>query len=132
MSRDRQGNHEVVRAKTDGNDLEVSGYRGTFPPPEIIRVLNDLAKDGAHRVLVMAESEQDHDHKIERRDQVWRGIFTILGQAFGFILGAGTIGGSIWLMSRGFSVTGFGTLFTGLALLIGTFVKSATADKKKQ
>ena len=63
--RDRPGNHEVVRAKTDGADVELSGYRGTFPPPEIIKVLNELAKDGAHRILVMAEREQEHDHKVE-------------------------------------------------------------------
>lgn len=127
--RDRQGNHEIVHAKTDGNDVEVSGYRGTFPPPEIIRVLNEYAKDGAHRVLVMAEAEQAHDHHIERCDQVWRGIFVILGQVFAFLLGGATIGGSIWLMSKGYTMTGFGTLISGLALLVGAFSRQHAPRK---
>lgn len=131
MSAANKSQHELLQARGDDSGFEISGYRGAFPPPDVIRMFNDLTENGAERILRMVEAEQKHDHKTLERQLTIEARFRMLGQIFGFLLGAMTIGGSIWLISRGNSITGLVSLISGLALLAAAFI-GTTPDGERE
>lgn len=44
-----------------------TSYSGPIPPPEMLERFNELIPRGAHRILKMAEKQQDHRHKLEEK-----------------------------------------------------------------
>ena len=128
MGVDRRNRHEVVKASGNKSGFEISGYSGAYPPPDVIRMFDELTEHGAERILRMAEDEQRHDHKQANRLLSIEAASRILGQLLGFLLGALSITGSIWLISRGNSITGLVSLIGGLGLLAAAFT-GADRDK---
>lgn len=116
--------HELVHAKSDGSRIELSGYRGTYPPPEVVRIFDERAEGGAERILAMAEKEQAHQHVIRKRSLTADISSRILGQILGFILGGVSICGSIWLIHDGHSIVGLAAMISGLAILASAFIRS--------
>jgi uncharacterized membrane protein len=66
---------------------KASSFSGPIPPPELLKGYNEVVKDGAERIMVMAEKQSHHrmqleDHAIKEELKQSR-----LGQVFGFTLG---------------------------------------------
>lgn len=64
-----------------------SSFMGPIPPPEILEGYNSVVKNGAERIITLAEKQSSHrmqleDHAIKEELRQSR-----LGQIFGFILG---------------------------------------------
>jgi len=95
-----------------------SFFAGPLPPPEYLKGYNEILKNGAERIMSMAEKQSAHRIRIEG--------FTIQeqlkqsgrGQIFGFILAIVLIGSAIFLALRGYETVASiiaGTTIVGLA-----------------
>lgn len=66
---------------------KASSFSGPIPPPEVLKGYNSIIKDGAERIIAMAEKQSAHrmqleDHAIKEELKQSR-----LGQIFGFTIG---------------------------------------------
>jgi uncharacterized membrane protein len=114
--------HQVAPAA--GHEIQVQGkfYTGPLPQAEEMERYERITPGLADRIVKMAEKEQGHRHKIERRRnfaQIW---ITSAGQWFGFLLAAWIIGIAGFLLYHDKKLEGFVSLLTGIGTLIGPFV----------
>jgi len=107
-------------------------FSGPIPPPNILKGYNDVVKDGAERIMSMAERQSNHritleDHAIrEELRQSGR------GQIFGFVLGIVGLGLATYLAIYGHEVIAgvFGT--TTIVGLVAVFVIGKKAQKQEE
>lgn len=86
---------EQKQAILSSVNLSVSSYRsGPLPAPYELEHYNEIIQNGAERIMIMAEKEQNHRHKIEEKVNFantkiavrgqWIGVFVVI---LGFALG---------------------------------------------
>jgi len=82
---------------------------------------NQVLPGAADRILTYSELEADHRRRIENFEltSVWVAHF--LGMAVTFLIAVSSIGGGIWLASRGNDASGIATIVTAIAALSGMF-----------
>ncbi|TAE38321.1 MAG: DUF2335 domain-containing protein [Sphingobacteriales bacterium] len=109
---------------------QASSFSGPIPPPQILKGYNEVVKDGAERIVIMAEKQSNHrmqleDHAIKEELKQSR-----LGQIFGFILGLVGFGLATTLAMFGHeAIAGiFGT--TTILGLVTVFVLGKKAQQK--
>jgi len=109
---------------------QASSFRGPIPPPQILKGYNEVIKDGAERIITMAEKQSNHrmqleDHAIKEELKQSR-----LGQVFGFVLGLVGFGLATTLSILGHDgIAGiFGT--TTIIGLVTVFVLGKKAQQK--
>ena len=59
---------------------------------------NDCIPEGAKRIMGMAEKQQEHRHRIERRVVDWNTLDQRIGLFLGFILALAIAVGGFWLI----------------------------------
>lgn len=74
----------------------------------------------------MANKEQDHSHRLDRREQYIKAF----GPVLGFVIIFTAMAGGLYLVSSGKDLTGFGIFFTSLATLIGAYIYGKTQYAK--
>jgi uncharacterized membrane protein len=93
-------------------------YSGTLPTAQMLGDYNNVLPGLAERIVVMAEKEQDHNHKLER----WYATLRFTGQLAAFIIAlAGLIIGGL-LIRDGHNIEGLATLFLALGPIVGAFL----------
>ena len=109
---------------------QASSFSGPIPPPQILKGYNEVVKNGAERIVIMAEKQSNHrmqleDHAIKEELKQSR-----LGQIFGFILGLVGFGLATTLAMFGHeAIAGiFGT--TTILGLVTVFVLGKKAQQK--
>ncbi len=109
---------------------KASSFSGPIPPPELLDGYNEVVKDGAERIVAMAEKQSNYrmqleDHAIREELKQSR-----LGQIFGFILGiVGLVLAAILAILDHETIAGiFGT--TTILGLVTVFVLGKKAQKK--
>jgi uncharacterized membrane protein len=93
-----------------------------IPDPEIIAGYEHVLPGAADRILKMAETEQQHIHGVQTRNQSHVAIIAILGQVFGLLIGLGGIGGGVFLLYKERSLAGFSVFLASLTALVGVFI----------
>jgi uncharacterized membrane protein len=79
---------------------------------------NSVLPGLAERIVQMAESEQNHNHQMQR----WYVVAHFTGQAAAFVIAlAGLIVGGL-LINAGHNIAGLATLFGGLGPVVGAFL----------
>ena len=101
--------------------VQVEAYSGPIPSPEVIAGYERVLAGSANRIIKMAENEQGHRQKLERRNQLFQTGVTSIGQLFAFIMGMSGIAGGVYLVKNDKSIAGFGVFFSSLATLVGIF-----------
>ncbi|HQK41836.1 MAG TPA: DUF2335 domain-containing protein [bacterium] len=121
---------KIIRAVLGLSIGKASSFSGPIPPPELLKGYNEVVKDGAERIVVMAEKQSNHrmqleDHAIKEELKQSR-----LGQVFGFILGiVGLVLAAILAILDHEAIAGiFGT--TTILGLVTVFVLGKKAQKK--
>jgi len=112
-------------------------YSAPLPPPEHLAQYNQVLPGLAERIIAMVEKQSAHRQDIEARVVRSNVRNATIGQYLAFVLGAGTIGGSIWLVSIGRSLEGLGGIVTAIGALLGAFVygkrsQRAELDQKRR
>ncbi len=121
---------KIIRAVLGISIRKASSFSGPIPPPELLKGYNEVVKDGAERIVIMAEKQSNHrmqleDHAIKEELKQSR-----LGQVFGFILGiVGLVLAAILAILDHEAIAGiFGT--TTILGLVTVFVLGKKAQKK--
>jgi uncharacterized membrane protein len=101
-------------------------FSGPIPPPEILKGYNEVVKDGAERIIVMAEKQSDHRMQLENHAVRESGR----GQIFAFILALVGMGITLISLKWGFEVVAgiFGS--TTIVGLVSVFVLGKKAQQK--
>jgi uncharacterized membrane protein len=98
--------------------VEAAEHRGPLPPPAMLNDYNSVLPGLAERIVQMAESEQSHNHQMQR----WYAVSHFTGQAAAFVIAlAGLIVGGL-LINAGHNIAGLATLFGGLGPVVGAFL----------
>jgi uncharacterized membrane protein len=114
--------------------LQVSrttAFSGPIPPPELLEKYNDIIPEGANRIMLMAEKQQDHRMGLENRVIDGNLKQSSLGLYLGFALSLviTVVGG--YLVYLGKNVGGYAALFLPLSALISIFVYTKKTQKKE-
>jgi uncharacterized membrane protein len=102
--------------------VQVETHAGPIPPPEVIEGYEKVLAGSANRIIKMAENEQTHRQKLERRNQLFQTGLISIGQLFAFLMGMSGIAGGVYLVKNDKSIAGFGVFFTSLSALVGIFL----------
>jgi uncharacterized membrane protein len=107
-------------------------FSGPIPPPHLLAQYNDVVKDGAERILAMAERQSAHREAMEAA--VVKGNLSRQkeGAYFAFILALLTICGGILLIYSGRNVAGLVAILAPLAALAGVFVYTKREQRKER
>ena len=97
-------------------------HLGPLPAPDQLAQYNQILPGLAERIVAMAEKQSGHRQDVEGRVVRSNVRNATIGQCFAFVLGAGTIGGSIWLVSIGRSLEGLSGIVVAIGALLGAFV----------
>lgn len=93
-------------------------FSGPLPHPSVLEDYEKVMPGLSERIVAMAEREQRHRHKVERR------IVNLgpVGQLLGFILGLVALVASIHLIQEGHDIAGIATVLMALATLTGALI----------
>ncbi|HLS12490.1 MAG TPA: DUF2335 domain-containing protein [Flavobacteriaceae bacterium] len=97
-------------------------FRGPLPSPEILQGYNNVIKDGAERVIRMAENQSKHRMELEKfavKKQVRQ---SGRGQIFGFLLALICISATVYLAIEGHENLAKTLGTTTVIGLVGIFV----------
>jgi uncharacterized membrane protein len=127
---DKKKRDQIVQAITVSFMQVQKSHSGPLPDAETLEHYARIIPNGAERVMVMAEKEQEFRHiysdKVSYRqlNQISR------GQIFGFSIAILGIGGGIFLSYEGKETTGLTTIISSMVLLAGAFITGKVQDKK--
>lgn len=122
---------EVLHKIEQSISISASNFSGPIPPPDILNGYNKIIKNGADRIIKMAEKEQEHRHQLNLKDQESQTklietdikeqerefYLKVAGMILGFILAIAFIGASVYL-----SLNGHDAVATAIIAVIGTIV----------
>lgn len=77
---------KIIRALV-GISVKSSSFTGPIPPPQLLKGYNDVVRDGAGRIIALAEKQSAHRIFLEEQTIREEMKQSRLGQVFGFILG---------------------------------------------
>ena len=106
-------------------------YQGPIPPPAMLAQYTGVIKDGAERIFLIFEKQTTHRIDLEKKIVKHDIIQSYFGIAIAFIITMTIIIGGIFLIFNDKQISGFGTLFTGLAALVGSFIYGRKALNKQ-
>lgn len=104
--------------------VEIEATSGPIPPPTMIANYEKALPGSADRILKMAEDQQAHRHELERTNLQANISSEKRGTWIGGAIALIVVLGSFFLIAIGKSIEGFGTILTGLVMLIGLFTKT--------
>ncbi len=129
MSQKHQKNHQ---SQNNGSIITQQSrfYAGPLPHPDILKKFDEIIPGAADRIISQFESQSEHRRFLEKRFSFHEIIKSYIGIACGFIIGAGSVSGGIWLAVQGndilASVIGGG----GIIGLVAVFVYGTNSRKK--
>jgi len=97
-------------------------YSGPLPPPIVLRHLEEILPGSAERIFNQFEKQAEHRRNSEMIVISSNAFAQRLGAVSAATIGIGGMGGAIWLLAHGQSLTGFGTLLVALGGIVGTFL----------
>ena len=104
---------------------ETHFYQGPIPTPEMLNHYNKIQHDFAHRIMLMAEKEQERTISIEKSNMRFGFLITIVGLIFGFCTMAGLIYALVYAIKQG--NTGAATAISAsMATVGGLFIYRKT------
>lgn len=110
---------------------QLSVYSGPLPLPEHLEGYETIFSGAASRIFEMTEKQLEHRQYLEKKNIDTQSRNSTLGVIFAFVLGMTAILGGIYISLCGYSMSGWGTVFIGLAALVGVFVYGKESNKKE-
>jgi uncharacterized membrane protein len=119
---------------TDGIMRSVTAtaqFSGPLPPPNMLEGYNNIIPNGAERIMVMAEKQQDHRISLEKYVISQDSKRADRGLLFGFILGVLVLAAGVFIIASGKDISGLALILASLGGLIGIFIKTQH-DRKEE
>ncbi len=105
-------------------------HSGPLPDPETLAQYNGAITDGANRIMLMAEKQQEHRFKIETAVIKSQSNQSLLGQIFGLFIGLSGIASGTYLASIGESTVGGVIAGATVVSLVSIFVLGKKSQNK--
>jgi uncharacterized membrane protein len=111
---------------------QVSSYSGPIPPPELLKLFDEIDPGRAARLMNWAEDQSRHRMTLESRVvhsdilRSWAGLVS----AFVITMTTLVLGGS--LVYLGHDAAGVGLATTGLVGLAGTFIYGTSSQRRER
>ena len=105
-------------------------HSGPLPDPETLIQYNSVIPNGADRIMIMAEKQQEHRISIEKTIIKSQSNQSRLGQIFGLIMGLVGIGSGTYLASIGSTTVGGIIAGTTVVSLVSVFVIGKRMQQK--
>lgn len=107
--------------------LKATSHSGPLPDPESLQKYNEIIPNGADRIMILAENQQNHRFDCDKKEIKAKNNQTTRGQWFAFILAViFAVSGVYLAMNNHDTAAGiiFGTTIVGLAgtFLVGKFI----------
>ncbi|QHN05152.1 DUF2335 domain-containing protein [Granulicella sp. WH15] len=113
---------QVDNVNAVSRSVEFVSYSGPLPPPEVLRQFEEIIPGSAERIFSQFEAQSTHRRRMEAT-AISSGAFSQkLGTISGALIGLLGVGGGVWLSHDGKSLAGLSTLFSTLAVLVGTYL----------
>jgi uncharacterized membrane protein len=111
----------------------MQAFSGPLPPPAILAEYNDVVENGAERILVMAEKQQEHRHGIESRVVRSNTSDQRLGLVLGFVVMMSVAASGVWCVSVGKDITGLSALIAAVGGPVVAFIygRKKQSDERK-
>lgn len=109
-------------------NAQVNNYGGMLPNPEALKKYNDMVPGIAEKYFDNVFKESDFRRQFINKQQNSNNKYRMIGLMLGWLFGIIMMGGSIFLLFTGHSVTG--GILTGVVLLggLGIFVTNTNND----
>lgn len=100
----------------------MQAFSGPLPPPSMLAEYNNVVQNGAERIMVMAEKQQDHRQQMESRVVRSNTTDQRIGLVLGFIVMMSVAGAGVWCVSIGKDTAGLSALITAVAGPVAAFI----------
>ena len=120
----KQNNRQV-------STIEVRGFQGPIPPPEVIEAYERIVPGSAKQIMKTWEKQVGHRIEKETRGSKSDALNSLLGVVSAFIIAMATVLGGVWVMLSG-SVWA-GGIFGGLGLvgLVSVFIYGTRSRSRR-
>lgn len=121
---------EIIDGQSDDVKQEVvsrvSMFSGPIPPPHLLKEYDGVVENGAERIMQMAESEVNHRHTEERRNNKASIILAVAGVylSYIFVIGLGAV--TVYFLSVGKQIEGLLTLVGTMAPVVISLLKNSS------
>ena len=117
-----------VRLDAPGSQVSIAHTfefsAGPLPRPDDFQAYEDTLPGAAHRILAIAEKQQEHRHNRQIVQQTSEDMLAGRGQWMGFSIAMLAIGGGVMLLALDKSLAGFATLLPAIGGIAGSFLWS--------
>ena len=118
--------------KVVGIEKVTTHFSGPLPPPDILKRYNDIVSGAAERILVMAEKQSMHRQDLEKKLVYGNVNHDLLGMILGFIVCILLISAGTFLVYADKPITGFVSMLSGVALIVGAFLQRSYERKQEK
>ena len=138
-SRRKEAEIENGRAMTSSPSRRITAVRASFtgplPPPQVLAQYNEIAPDGANRIITMAEEQSKHRMALEKSvvaseiKRADRGLYAGVGITLAFLVA------SVFITIQGYPWAGAIIGTVDIVSLAGVFVygtKSRREERKER
>ncbi len=109
--------------------ISAQTFSGPLPPPHILAGYEEIQTGLADRIVTMAESQSIHRRSMEKKQLNAQILEIVLGQIFGFTIGAITIGGGVAASIYGSAMFGASITTVGVVALVSVFIYGRKSEK---
>ena len=107
-------------------------FSGPLPPPETLKIYNEVIPNGADRIMQMAEKQSEHRQALEKKALKTDSRNSVLGIISGFLIGIWTISIAGYVIVKGYSWTGTWIGSLGLFGLVYVFVYGTKSSREER
>ena len=108
--------------KETNQRLVAQQFSGPIPPPAILEHYNAIIPNGAERIFIMAEKEQEHRQTIEKSIVKSDNQEAKRGMIFAFIVVILLLLGSFYLTINDYKISGLATILTTIVSISALFI----------
>ncbi|MGL4403727.1 MAG: DUF2335 domain-containing protein [Fusobacteriaceae bacterium] len=125
IAKQTSGNQQVTITKQEA-------YQGPLPHPDILKGYAEVVPTAAERILIMAEKEQSHRHKLDKDQMFTFKFISIGGLCSAFFIALVIIFGGIYLIIKDKPTQGFALVLGAVGAIVGAFVYKSHETKKQE
>ncbi len=131
-SKKADNEHRILKTEIHEIKAKLEHFSGPLPPPEAFKKYEETLKGSADRIITMAEKQQDHRQKIEKKFAYSNITNERLGLIFGLIVALVAIFGGVYCVHIGQPWTGALIGGGGVGGLIAAFVQGSKAIRREK
>jgi uncharacterized membrane protein len=139
-SRQEQNSNSVIASGVPGtpsprvvaHHQTITTFSGPLPPPEILAKYNEVAPNGADRILSMAEGQSAHRQRLETWSVIGGTILSYVGVFCALIIGLSVLYFSYLIIHEGHVIPGSLMGSGGIAALVGAFIYGTRSRKQER